>query len=132
MLIVVLVAIEIADSRLLARHHYVKAASVIRIRVRQAAENRELVHHLRRLWQDVTNLDSGNGRIDRFKVAADLGRSIRLQVPHILLRHSADQKQEDAVHVALRRFGRASLLQPQQLRKCQSANGADLKSLAAA
>ena len=55
------------------------------------------------------DLNAGNVGLDRMKRPANFSRSIRFHIPCIHLAGRAEQEQEDAVHLLLRRCGAVGL-----------------------
>ena len=70
--------------------------TVVRGRMRQRANNGQLVGLTGRLWHLIAERDSRHCRGNRLERTADAFGRIRLHVPHILLRLSAPHEQKNA------------------------------------
>ena len=130
--VVLVVAVEITGSWRFARHHRVEAAAVVRVWMREASQDRKLVGDLSSPGNDVTQLNARHRRADRIEVASNALRSIRFQIPHVLVRHSSNDKKEDAVDVFPRFLvlRRSDLLKVQNLRHAQPGDRAQFQHLA--
>ena len=128
-MVVVLVAVEIARSGSLAGHHHVVTTAVVTVDVSDTAHDRQLVGDGRDAWQDIGDLDAGGLGRDGVEVATDFRGRVGLDVPHVLMRLTAQSEQEDAVDVPDRfalRLGER-LLHPQQLGQAKATQAADGK-----
>src|SRR5205085_288947 len=93
-------------------------------------DDRQLVHYLGHSWQVLANLDARHAGADRFELAANLCRSVRLEVNHILVWWTTRQEDHDNRLVRAAHTGLG--LRAQQLRQRQTAHGqaADLQETA--
>ena len=126
-MVVVLVAVEIARPGTLAGHHHVVTAAVVTVDVSDTAHDRQLVGDGGDAGQDIGDLDTGGLGRDGIEVAADFRGRVGLDVPHVLVRLTAESEQEDTVDVPHRlalRLGER-LLHPQQLGQAEAAQTAD-------
>ena len=55
----------------------------------------ELVRHAGDLREQLTYLNSGNIRVDRFELAADVRRRVEFDVEHVLMRRTTGQEDHD-------------------------------------
>ena len=104
---------------------------MIGIAVRQAAQDRNLVGDAGGVRQQVGQADAGDVRAERMKVAANLGRSVRLEVPHIMVRHAAEDEDEDAIDAAPPRSRGLGRLQAKVVRQAEARDAADTQEAAA-
>ena len=96
----------------------------------ERADESELVRHFRHERKLFTDLNAGNIGSYRPELAAELGRSIGLEIPHVLMRGPARKENHDnrlvinpACHLSTCRLGREDL---RQTRPAQS-EATDLK-----
>ena len=64
-------------------------------RAHQRADDRELIHHLREPRHQLADLYSGHVGRDRLEFPANLGRRIRLEIEHVLVRWPSRQVDHD-------------------------------------
>src|SRR6186713_351256 len=69
---------------------------MVDVRMRHRADDCELIGALRELRKMLADLDAGNLRGDRTKLAANLGRGIRFHVPRILMGRTSPHEEQDA------------------------------------
>src|SRR5439155_15742496 len=127
--VVILGSVEVAGAGDHAGHHDVVAAAVVRVWVRQAAEDGQLVSDLGGPRQQVGELDAGDVGADRPEVAANLGRSVVFVSPQVVLRPAAEDEDEDAVDIAFLLRRCRSRLEPEKLRQAQPRQAADAQKL---
>ena len=109
-------------------HHLVPGVVDGRRRVIDGADQRHLVHHRRQPGEDLGDLDARHLGRDRPERPADLLGRIGLHVPGVELRRAADQEQQDAVEVAIRRDGpgiRQGLHRRQAQAQCRQRPGVE-------
>ena len=117
-----------------AGHHVMIAAAVIRVLVANRADDRELVGHARKLGNALAKMDTGNLRGNGFKLAANLGRRVRLGIERFVMRRATILPNEDAIDVLpanSRRQLRTGLStirpQPQQITEAEAEHAAQAK-----
>src|SRR5262249_46937819 len=121
--------------RLIAGGHEKRGRAVRRNRVGQRANERDLVEHLRHLWQVLTDLDALHLRGYWLEFAPNALRSIRFEVPHIDRgRPAREPDHDDRIGLA---FGDGFLLrlgfELEQLRQREpeeAGTGTDLEEVA--
>ena len=59
------------------------------------ADDGKFVHHRGHLWEQFADFNTGNVRLNGIKFAPNLGRSLSLQIPHILMWRSTRKKDHD-------------------------------------
>ena len=65
---------------------------VLVTRADERADDGELVHHLRDVGHQFADLDAGDFGLDRLKLAAHVGRRVRLRIPDVDVARSALQE----------------------------------------
>jgi hypothetical protein len=70
-------------------------ASVVIPTADDGSDGDQLVHVASDPRQQLANLDSRHARLDRIEFAADLGRSIRLDLIHVLVRRASAHVDHD-------------------------------------
>ena len=86
-------------------HHLVPDVVDRRRRMIDGADQRHLVHHRGQPGEDLGDLNARHLGRDRPERPADFLGRIGLHVPGVELRRAADQEQQDAIEVAIRRDG---------------------------
>ena len=100
-------------------------------RVRDAADNRELVGALGQVGQVLTDLDARHIRLDRAELAADLRRGVGLEIERVHVRRTARQVDEDGGFRSGSRGDFAGGCQAEIARETQAgADSADFQKIA--
>ena len=88
----------------------------------QRADDRQFVGHAGQLWHQFANLNARHIGGNRLKLAADLGRSIRLEIIHIEMgRPAGQQHHDDGFGLGLRQPAGATLgFRSQDIRQSQT------------
>ena len=107
------------------------AGTVVGLAVCHAAENRQLVHHGGYAGKHIGDMQTGHVGFDGPELAANFRRSVRFEIPHVLMGHPADGEQEDAVHILLGRFSRTGVLQAEHLSETQPGQRTGLQEFSA-
>ncbi len=102
---------------------------MIVLRADDAANERELVRHLRHQRQVLADFDAGNVRLDRLELAADFRRRIHLQIERVLVRRPARQINHDDRFVRSPDAGRRFRLEKFRQRRAAQGKPANLEKI---
>ena len=117
--------------RLVTGQQHVRRRLMSRVGMRHRTEDRQPVDHPRRIGQMFRNLIAGDRARNGIERAAEFGRSLGLEIPHVEMAGAAPLPQQDHAEIfALRRIGLGGEPHPIGQSEAAERQGTDLEQIA--